>query len=97
MKKTLFTLIFIAFSLICFAQINAIDYESLNKTALNHLVSLINIDTAQPNPNEILAQRYIYKNLIDKKIDWRIFRMEKHSVSSIWLPESRWSHSHTGS
>lgn len=83
MKKTLFTLIFIAFSLTCFAQINAIDYESLNKTALNHLVNLINIDTAQPNPKEILAQRYIYKNLIDNKIDWRIYRMEKPRANLI--------------
>ena len=59
------------------------DYDSLNQTALNHLVNLINIDTAQPEPKEILAQRYIYKNLIDNKIDWQIFRVEKPRANLI--------------
>ena len=83
MKKTLFIIVFFAFSSICFSQTNEVDYETLNKTALEHLVNLINIDTAQPNPKEILAQRYIYKNLIDNKIDWRIFRMEKNRANLI--------------
>lgn len=83
MKKSI--LLFILFSLNCFifAQEPPVDYETLNKTALDHLVSLINIDTAQPEPKEILAQRYIYKNLIDNKINWQIYRMEKPRANLI--------------
>ena len=84
MKKLI--LLFTLFSLNCLALAQEqmpIDYEVLNKTALNHLINLINIDTAQPNPNEVQAQRYIYKNLINNKIDWQIYRMEKPRANLI--------------
>jgi len=82
MKK--FFLIFtLFFNCLAFAQEQTINYEELNKTALNHLINLINIDTAQPNPNEVLAQRYIYKNLINNKINWQIHRMEKPRANLI--------------
>ena len=78
---------FILFLLTSFALAQetdfAPDYDSLNQTALNHLINLINIDTAQPEPKEILAQRYIYKNLIDNRIDWQIFRVEKPRANLI--------------
>lgn len=86
MKKALFilTVCFLCrFCLAGTADALQIDYENLNKTALEHLVNLINIDTAQPNPKEILAQRYIYKNLIDNNIDWQIYRMEKPRANLI--------------
>lgn len=84
MKKTFLFLIFFTLSVFCFAQTDKqINYADLNKTALEHLINLINIDTAQPNPQEIFAQRYIYKNLIDNKIDWRIFRIEKPRANLI--------------
>ena len=83
MKKILFILIFFIFNSALFAQEQDINYDALNKMALNHLINLINIDTAQPNPNETLAQRYIYKNLIANKIDWQIYRMEKPRANLI--------------
>lgn len=89
MKKLLiFT--FIALACLCSAQNNQpeINYEELNKTAVEHLLNLINIDTAQPAPNEILAQRYIYKNLINNKIDWQIYRMEKPRANLIAVLKS---------
>lgn len=83
MKKLFFILIFSIFNSAVFATVQDISYDALNSTALNHLVNLINIDTAQPNPNETLAQRYIYKNLIANKIDWQIYRMEKPRANLI--------------
>ena len=63
MKKLFCILILLILTVYCFAQTAPeISYDSLNKTALEHLVNLINIDTAQPDPKEIVAQRYIYKN-----------------------------------
>lgn len=85
MKKYFFILTFFLLNCLCFAQPNEqeINYAQLNQTALDHLVNLINIDTAQPEPKEILAQRYIYKNLIKNKIDWQLYRMEKPRANLI--------------
>jgi acetylornithine deacetylase/succinyl-diaminopimelate desuccinylase-like protein len=44
---------------------------------LLHLTNLIDIDTSQPEPEEIMAVRYIYKVLNKNKIDWDIYRTEK--------------------
>ena len=67
------------------AMINAaqIDFSALNQTAKDHLVNLINIDTAQPEPSEIKAVRYIYKVLNKNKIDWDIYRTEKPRANLI--------------
>ena len=73
----------LGFNCFIFAQEPTPNYENLNAQALNHLVNLINIDTAQPEPKEILAQRYIYKNLIQNKINWQIYRMEKPRANLI--------------
>lgn len=85
MKKLFSCLILFLLTSFALAQETdfAPDYDSLNQTALNHLINLINIDTAQPEPKEILAQRYIYKNLIDNRIDWQIFRVEKPRANLI--------------
>ena len=90
MKRIFLILTLFSLLLPCLAQEGALDinYEQLNETALRHLVNLINIDTAQPNPKEILAQRYIYKNLIDSKIDWQIYRMEKSRANLISVLKS---------
>ena len=68
--------LFISFILFFTATINAaeIDFTALNQTAKDHLVNLIDIDTAQPEPSEIKAVRYIYKVLNKNKIDWEIYR-----------------------
>lgn len=71
----------------CFttAMLNAdgIDFTTLNQTAKDHLVNLINIDTAQPEPSETKAIRYIYKVLNKNKIDWDIYRTEKPRANLI--------------
>lgn len=48
-------------------------WQKLQKTAKKHLVQLIGIDTSSPNPEEIKAARYIYKDLNKHKIDWDIY------------------------
>lgn len=48
-------------------------WQALQQTAKKHLIQLINIDTSAPNPEEIKAARYIYKDLNKHKIDWDIF------------------------
>ncbi len=54
-----------------------IDFDALNESAQKHLVNLININTAQPEPEETKAARYIYKELNKHNIDWDIYRVEK--------------------
>lgn len=77
--------LFISFILFFTATINAaeIDFTALNQTAKDHLVNLIDIDTAQPEPSEIKAVRYIYKVLNKNKIDWDIYRTEKPRANLI--------------
>ena len=48
-------------------------WEPLQQSAKKHLLKLVNIDTAQPNANELAAARYIYKELNKNHIDWDIF------------------------
>jgi Acetylornithine deacetylase/Succinyl-diaminopimelate desuccinylase and related deacylases len=50
------------------------DYNQLNDAAKENLINLININTAQPEPQETYAVRYIYKVLNRNKIDWDIYR-----------------------
>ncbi len=73
MKKLLFTFLLLPFTLNG-AEVN---YPALNDVAKEHLINLINIDTSQPDPNETIAVRYIYKVLNKNKIDWDIYRAEK--------------------
>lgn len=48
-------------------------WAALNKEAKRHLVNLINIDTSLPEPDELSAARYLYKELNKHQIDWDIF------------------------
>lgn len=51
--------------------------SELKEEAKQHLIDLISFDTAQPNPQEINAVRYIYTILNKNKIDWEIYRPQK--------------------
>jgi len=49
------------------------EWSLLEQNAKKHLIRLINIDTSQPDANELKAVRYIYKEFNKNKIDWDIF------------------------
>ena len=71
MKKGVIFLISCVLSSALYAQPE--DWDALNQQAITHLTQLIEIDTAQPKPQELKAARYIYKQLNKHKIDWDIF------------------------
>ena len=49
------------------------EWTALSEQAKKHLIHLININTSQPQPQELKAARYIYKEFNKHKIDWDIF------------------------
>lgn len=65
----------------CFTAAFAGDLSQLQEEAKTHLINLISFDTAQPNPQEINAARYIYTVLNKNKIDWQIFRPLKNRAN----------------
>lgn len=48
-------------------------WAALNAEAKRHLIQLINTDTSLPEPDELSAARYLYKELNKHQIDWDIF------------------------
>ncbi len=48
-------------------------WAALNAEAKRHLINLLNIDTSLPEPDELSAARYIYKEFNKHGIDWDIF------------------------
>ena len=60
---------------------DASGWTPLEQDAKRHLINLINIDTSQPDPQELKAARYIYKELNKHHIDWDIFRPDKHHAN----------------
>ena len=78
MKKliTLLALCFFGGNFLC-AQEDTSAWDELNQEAKRHLINLINIDTSHPDPKEVKAARYIYKELNKHHIDWDIFRPDK--------------------
>lgn len=56
-------------------------WAALNQEAKKHLINLISIDTSHPNPQEIQAARYLYKELNKHHIDWDILRPDKHHAN----------------
>ncbi len=48
-------------------------WAPLQEQAKKHLIHLIQIDTSLPQPQELKAARYIYKEFNKHKIDWDIF------------------------
>ena len=57
------------------------DWSVLEQNAKKHLINLINIDTAHPNPNELAAARHIYKQFNKNHIDWDIFIPRKNNAN----------------
>ncbi len=77
----------LSFLLLCFcagglAAQDAV-WDELNASAKRHLTRLINIDTSQPDPQELKAARYIYKELNKHHIDWDIYRPDKNHANLI--------------
>lgn len=60
---------------------DASGWTVLEQEAKRHLINLINIDTSQPDPQELKAARYIYKELNKHHIDWDIFRPDKRHAN----------------
>ncbi|MDR0646034.1 MAG: M20/M25/M40 family metallo-hydrolase [Elusimicrobiota bacterium] len=83
MKKFLALILFFLTFILKAAAQESIDYAALNQTVKEHLINLININTAQPEPEEIYAARYIYKVLNKNKINWDIYRTEKPRANLI--------------
>ena len=71
------------FFLFCFCSTATFssDLSQLQEETKKHLINLISYDTAQPNPQEIKAIRYIYTVLNKNKIDWQIFRPLKNRAN----------------
>ena len=72
MKRLLLCLLIIFYSLAGHAQ-QMPDWTPLNAEAKRHLINLLNIDTSLPEPDELAAARYIYKEFNKHGIDWDIF------------------------
>lgn len=75
MKNSLFTLLLCLSSLCAYGL--EVDFNALNARAKKHLINLVNIDTAMPEPDELGAARYIYKELNRYGIDWDIYLPRK--------------------
>ncbi len=70
--RTIWLGLLVAFTAPVWGQTPA-DWKELQTQAKKHLVNLIKIDTSSPNPDEISAARYIYKQFNKHHIDWDIF------------------------
>ena len=66
MKRLLLCLLIIFYSLAGHAQ-QMPDWTPLNDEAKRHLINLLNIDTSLPEPDELAAARYIYKEFNKQK------------------------------
>jgi acetylornithine deacetylase/succinyl-diaminopimelate desuccinylase-like protein len=71
--------VFLLTGLFFFSNLSAQEnsWNQLNESAKKHLINLINIDTSLPEPDEISAARYLYKELNKHQIDWDIFIPKK--------------------
>ena len=58
--KRLFILLFVALFTLP-APAKEAGWDALNAEAKRHLINLLNIDTSLPEPDELAAARYIYK------------------------------------
>ena len=72
MKRIVLCLLIIFCTLAGHAQ-QMPDWTPLNAEAKRHLINLLNIDTSLPEPDELSAARYIYKEFNKHGIDWDIF------------------------
>ena len=74
--KRLFILLFVALFTLP-APAKEAGWDALNAEAKRHLINLLNIDTSLPEPDELAAARYIYKEFNKHGIDWDIFIPEQ--------------------
>lgn len=72
MKNWIFVLVFLA-AAIGPLQAQESAWKEIEQQAKTHLMRLIGINTSMPNPQELKAARYIYKEFNKHKIDWEIF------------------------
>lgn len=72
MKKNIF-LIFIVFCSLNNLWAEETPWAQINVRAKKYLTDLLAINTAMPNPQELKAVRYIYKEFNKHKIDWDVF------------------------
>ena len=80
MKKVF---LFLLISLFAEPSVPAKDasFADLEKRAQDYLVGLINIDTSEPEPNELQAARFIYKQFNKYGIDWDILIPSKNRAN----------------
>ena len=71
MKKLLLVFLFCFCAQALHAQQG--DWDTLNHRATTYLRDLIRINTALPDPQELKAARYIYKQFNRYHLDWDIF------------------------
>ena len=81
MKKFTLCLCCLLGTYLAHAAPDASAWETLAQETKRHLIALINIDTSQPDPQEIQAVRYIYKELNKHHIDWDILRPDKNHAN----------------
>ena len=81
MKKSALFCSFLLTAFVAQAQPAPNPWEEINQEAKRHLINLIRIDTAQPEPQELQAARYIYKELNKHHIDWDILRPDKNHAN----------------
>lgn len=81
MKRTLFLLSVLLITLHGQAAPAQDAWAEINREAKRHLINLIQIDTSQPEPQELQAARYIYKELNKHHIDWDILRPDKNHAN----------------
>ncbi len=81
MRKTFFLASLLLLPGWLLAQVANTGWDELNREAKRHLINLIQIDTSQPEPQELQATRYLYKQLNKYHIDWDIYRPDKNHAN----------------
>ena len=81
MKKAFLLSLLLGATGILHAQPAQNAWDEINQEAKRHLVNLIRIDTSQPEPQELQAARYLYKQLNKHRIDWDILRPSKNHAN----------------
>ena len=78
MKKCIAAVLLFLGSMVCASHAQTDNtWQILHSDAKEHLMNLINIDTSEPDPDELKAARYIYKQFNKNGIDWDILSPPK--------------------
>ena len=62
---------------------DVVDWSRANREIREHLINLINIKTARPDPNEVEAARYVTRVLAAEKIPFDTFWPESGRASVV--------------